>query len=239
MISILLTGVVLMEGGIALLLMTHLAVIRRPLMKGLDVLKIGRGAAAVKTAGVIMLVVLAAIINSMYKIKRRIVKLGLSTPTDQYMLCTHLLQASLLGYALFQGLVINRLHHYLREIISLRMNIEALTKQAKATEAEYTLLQNEHGCQEKGEANDAVSEEVKSFMDVITDLRQKVEELQLNLQEKGKAAKAAEANAIALQKQSEGFLLEYDRLLGDNEHLRSQLASLDRKLSRSDSKKKV
>ncbi|GKC03942.1 B-cell receptor-associated protein 31-like protein [Tanacetum coccineum] len=46
----------------------------------------------------------------------------------------------------------------------------------------------------------------------------------------------AEADTIALKKQSEGFLLEYDRLLEDNQNLRAQLQS-DQRFSNSGSKK--
>lgn len=41
--------------------------------------------------------------------------------------------------------------------------------------------------------------------------------------------RAAEANSLALKKQTEGLQLEYDRLLSDNDSLRAQLAVFDRK----------
>eukprot|EP00249_Psilotum_nudum_P004191 c17735_g1_i2 orf=374-1090(+) len=231
----LLTSIVVMEGCIVILLMIHLTVIQRPLMKGLEVLRTGKGAATVKTVFGSVFIVLAATINSICKIERRTMELGSSTPTDQYVQCNHLLEASLLGYTLFLGLVINRLHHYLQQIVSLRINLETLNKQAKASETEYLRLKALHTSQERVENNYGSSKEIESLKGVISDLRQKVEELQLDLQEKNQAAEAAEANARALQKQSEVFLLEYDRLLEDNQHLRSQLVSLDRRLSHSDS----
>lgn len=80
-------------------------------------------------------------------------------------------------------------------------------------------------------------EEIKVLEDEMGKLRGKVSKLETQLQEKTKEAGSAEANAMALKKQSEGFLLEYDRLLEENQNLRSQLQSLDRKFSFSEGKK--
>lgn len=81
------------------------------------------------------------------------------------------------------------------------------------------------------------SDEVKSRDKEITNLNEQIKQLKVELDSRTKEAKAAEANATALRKQSEGFLLEYDRLLEDNQNLRNQLQSLDLSLSHSDSKK--
>ena len=81
------------------------------------------------------------------------------------------------------------------------------------------------------------AKEIKALEEEMTTLKVKISQLESELEVKTKEASNAEANAIALKKQSEGFLLEYDRLLEDNQNLRSQLQSLDRRLSRSDSKK--
>ena len=65
----------------------------------------------------------------------------------------------------------------------------------------------------------------------------KLKQLESEIETKTKEAKAVETNAKALRKQYVGFLLEYDRLLQENQNLRNQLQSLDRRLSHSGSKK--
>lgn len=81
------------------------------------------------------------------------------------------------------------------------------------------------------------SEEVKALGEEIATLRTKIKKLESECEAKAKEAKAAEAEAEALRKQSEGFLLEYDHLLEDNQNLRNQLESIDQTLSQSDGKK--
>lgn len=81
------------------------------------------------------------------------------------------------------------------------------------------------------------SDEIKSMEDELATLRAKLNQVESELETKAKDVSAAEANAVALRKQSEGFLLEYDRLLEENQNLRNQLQSLDRRLSHSGSKK--
>lgn len=81
--------------------------------------------------------------------------------------------------------------------------------------------------------------EAKTLEAELTSLQEKLKNLELEIGEKTKEANSAEANALALKKQSEGFLLEYDRLLEENQNLRAQLQSLDRRLSHSDTKKSM
>lgn len=83
------------------------------------------------------------------------------------------------------------------------------------------------------------SSEAKTLEVELTSLQAKLRNMELEIDEKTKEANSAEANALALKKQSEGFLLEYDRLLEENQNLRAQLQSLDRRLSHSDSKKSM
>ena len=86
-------------------------------------------------------------------------------------------------------------------------------------------------------SDDGKNGDFKALEEESAALRAKVKNLEAELDEKTKEASSAEANKLALKKQSEGFLLEYDRLLEENQSLRSQLQSLDRRISRSDSKK--
>ena len=83
----------------------------------------------------------------------------------------------------------------------------------------------------------AVFDEIKVKEEEVAKLQDKLKQLESELETKTKDVHAAEANAVALRKQSEGFLLEYDRLLEENQNLRNQLQTFDRRLSRSGSKK--
>eukprot|EP01018_Ginkgo_biloba_P010124 Gb_21743 [translate_table: standard] len=303
MIQLLFT-LVLFEGAVALFLMVNIPPLRKLSIKSLDWVKTGKGPAMVRTLAGTLFVILASSITSILKIQNRAVKIGTITPTDQILMRTHFLEASLMaiiadhpfhfhlrsslptttnpflvdrviapmptifhytaplhmqllvealkfllqllmsdvcgshvflermncilsGFALFLALIIDRLHHYVRELSGLRMSMESLRKQAKSSQDEYFRLKDEKDG----------SDEMKLLKDEIADLRQKLQKLTLDSEAKERDAKAAEANAIALRKQSEGFLLEYDRLLEDNQNLRSQLSAFDRKLSHSDSKK--
>lgn len=61
----------------------------------------------------------------------------------------------------------------------------------------------------------------------IASLNQQVKRLQLETLERTEEAKAAELKVEALKKQSEDLLIEYDRLLEDNQSLRNQLHSIE------------
>ena len=87
--------------------------------------------------------------------------------------------------------------------------------------------------------NGSSSEEAKAKVEEIASLRAKVKKLESECEVKTKDAKAAEAEAEALRKQSEGLLMEYDRLLEDNQNLRSQLESIGNAASQSDGKKNM
>ncbi len=80
-------------------------------------------------------------------------------------------------------------------------------------------------------------DELKALEEETATLRAKLKQLESELETRTKELNASEVNAVALRKQSEGFLLEYDRLLEENQNLRNQLQSLDRRLSHSGSKK--
>ncbi|KAJ6363920.1 hypothetical protein OIU76_028949 [Salix suchowensis] len=114
--------------------------------------------------------------------------------------------------------MIDRLHHYIRELRMRRKSMEAVKKQNRSFE-------------------DGKVEETKTLEAEVSTLREKLKQLQYELEVKSKEVNTSEANAVALSKQSEGFLLEYDRLLEENQNLRSQLQSVDLRLSRSTSKK--
>lgn len=198
--------------------------LRKLVIMGLDRLKRGRGPLMVKTVAGTVLVVLISSVYSMLKIQKRgIEEGGAVNPTDQVLMAKHLLEATLMGAVLFLALMIDRLHHYIRELRIRRKGMEAVKKQTRGYE----------------DVKAANYEEMKTVEEERARLRAELSRLESELKSKTKDADAAEANVSALRKQSEGFLLEYDRLLEENQNLRNQLQSLDRQLSHSGSKKNI
>ncbi|KAL6619971.1 hypothetical protein ACP70R_035110 [Stipagrostis hirtigluma subsp. patula] len=200
---------------------------RRLALLAVDRAKRGRGPVMAKTVAATMLLVLASGGYSVAKIRRRAGELGQLTPTDQVLASRHLLEASLMGngnegrYSLFLGLIIDRLHHYIRELRTMKKNMEAVTKQSRTLE----------------EAKLGGAEEIQGYQKEIASLNEQVKGLKSQSQAKQEELKTAEANSMALQKQSEGLLIEYERLIAENEELRNQLQSIDRRTSHSDNKK--
>jgi B-cell receptor-associated protein 31 len=113
--------------------------------------------------------------------------------------------------------VIDRLHQYIRELRGLKKNVEAVSKQNKMLE----------------EAKHGRSEETMKYQEEITTLNEEMKKLKLQVQEKTEEVHIAEDKTLAIRKQSVSLLLEYDRLLEDNQHLREQLQSIDLRLSSS------
>ncbi|KAG4945931.1 hypothetical protein AAZX31_15G105100 [Glycine max] len=222
MIQLLFTVIFSEASMIALLLFK--TPLRKLVIMGLDRLKRGRGPLMVKTVAGTVLVVLLSSVYSMLKIQKRGIQEGaVVNPTDQVLMAKHLLEATLMVAVLFLALMIDRLHHYIRELRIRRKGMEAVKKQTRGTE----------------DGKVANSEEIKSVEEERARLRAELSRLESELQSKTKDVDGAEANIAALRKQSEGFLLEYDRLLEENQNLRNQLQSLDRKLSHSGSKKNM
>ncbi|XP_057462719.1 uncharacterized protein LOC130752864 [Actinidia eriantha] len=197
--------------------------LRKLVIMGLDRVKRGSGPIVVKTVAGTVFVVMISSVYSIMKIQKRWIDDGDLNPTDQILLSKHLLEASLMGFSLFLGLMIDRLHHYIRELRIRRKSVEAVKKQNQVFEDGKT----------------GGAKEIKALEEEKIALKAKVNQLESEFELKTKEANNAETNALALKKQSEGFLLEYDRLLEENQNLRNQLQSLDRKLSLSDSKKAV
>uniref|UniRef100_A0A6N2KXU7 Endoplasmic reticulum transmembrane protein n=1 Tax=Salix viminalis TaxID=40686 RepID=A0A6N2KXU7_SALVM len=202
-----------------ILLFVFKSPLRKLLIMSLDRVKRGRGPVMVKTVAGTVFLVLMSSVYSMVKIQKRGIDVGgVVNPTDQVLMAKHLLEATLMGSILFLALMIDRLHHYIRELRMRRKSMEAVKKQNRSFE-------------------DGKVEETKTLEAEVSTLREKLKQLQYELEVKSKEVNISEANAVALSKQSEGFLLEYDRLLEENQNLRSQLQSVDLRLSRSTSKK--
>jgi B-cell receptor-associated protein 31 len=222
----LLSTLVITEGTVALLLMINIPPFRKLLMKALDRAKMNSGPAMIKTLAGAMVVILVSSLTSIMKIQARTMQLGAVTPTDQILLKTHMLEASLMGYALFLGLVIHRLHHFLRKIRGLRTTVDTLKMQAGGTQVSP---------KEGKEQNDSKASTL--LKGEIAGLRQKLQKLTLDCEMMENETKSAEENAKSLQKQAEVFLMEYDRLLEDNQNIQSQLSALDKTSPKLDNKK--
>ncbi|KAI3944893.1 hypothetical protein MKW92_041123 [Papaver armeniacum] len=110
----------------------------------------------------------------------------------------HLLEASVMGFSLFLAWMTDCLHHYIRELRLLRKSMEAVKKQSRGFD----------------DTKNGASEEAKAMEEELTSLKANVKKLESECETKKEDVKATEANAKALRKQSEGFLLEYDKVVG-------------------------
>ncbi|KAJ6815538.1 B-cell receptor-associated protein 31-like [Iris pallida] len=209
--------VIFAEGAVALLLLVKIGPLRELAMRMVDQLKTGKGPATVKTLACTMSVLLLSSVASIAKIQNRGAKLGTVTPMDQVLWRTHLLEASLIGFTLFLAFVIDRLHHYLTKLITLRKTIST-------SRDEVERLKKDHlHTQDKEEKH---SKEVKNLQDEVSTLNERLQKLTSELKKQEKRAVDAEAHVASLQNQSEELLLEYDRLLEDNQILQSQAMAL-------------
>ena len=117
------------------------------------------------------------------------------------------------GFCLFLGFLIDRMHHYLRKLIGLRSTAGALRKENERLEKDKLQLK------EKAKKAD---EERKVMKKEISSLTENLNKLKMESAEKDKKVETAEAHVAALQKQAADLLLEYDRLLEDNQNLQNQ-----------------
>lgn len=204
-----------------ILLLLFKTPLRKLLILTLDRVKRGRAPLVVKSVAATVFVIMLYTVYTIQDIQSR--PMDALNPTDHILLATHMLEASLMGFALFLSLMIDRLHHYIRELRLLRKTMEAAKKQNRGFE--------------DGKHNGG--DELKALNEEMSKLRAKIATLDSECEAKEKELKTAEANSVALKNQSEGFLLEYDRLLAENQELRNQLQSLDQSLSHSDGKKNM
>ncbi|KAF5728576.1 B-cell receptor-associated 31-like [Tripterygium wilfordii] len=210
MIQLLFT--VIFSEMVLVLLLLFKTPLRKLAIMGLDRSKRGRGPVVVTTVAGTVSVVLMSSVYSMVKIQERWIDEGsISNPTDQVLMAKHQLEATLMGSILFLALMVDRLHHYIRELHIRRKSMEAIKKQARGFE----------------DGKSISSEEMKVLGEERTAMQEKLKNLESELETKTREVNAAEANQVALRNQSEGFLLEHDRLLSENQQLRSQLQSLD------------
>ncbi|KAL6992824.1 hypothetical protein U1Q18_010940 [Sarracenia purpurea var. burkii] len=213
--------------------------LRKLVIMGFDRVKRGRGKTILKTIGGMVFVMMMSNVYSIVKIQNRRIEDGDLNPTDQYLwfhlnitvVVSFLKQSFELkilglftgaqtwvikhaGFSLFLALMIDRLHHYMRELPIWRKSMEGVHKQNQAFD----------------DGKGLIAERKKALEEELTTLRAKINWLESEVEAKTKEANNSESNALALKTQSEELLLEYDRLLEDNQNLRNQLQSLDRRL---------
>ncbi|KAH9603212.1 hypothetical protein KSS87_003757 [Heliosperma pusillum] len=204
----LMLGIVMAEMSVIILLLFRTP-FRKPIIMGLDSMKRGRGPVIVTTVvGIILLLFLSTVSTVITLRQRDQHPASIVNPTDQLLFFRTLLHASLFGFILFLGLLMDRLHHYIRELRLLKKTIEAAKKQRRILD-------------------DAKNKELKAMEKEINSLKCKINSLEAGCVAKMEEAKASQSKADALKKQSEGLLLEYDRLLEDNQNIRSQLDELN------------
>ncbi|XVF21362.1 hypothetical protein REPUB_Repub12eG0083900 [Reevesia pubescens] len=201
------------EGVVAFLLLVKIGPLRDLVIKSLDQLKTGKGPATMKTIAGTMSVILLSSLMSIVKIQNKGAKLGTMSPMDQVLWRTHLLEASLMGFTLFLGFIIDRMHHYLRKLIGLRSSVGSSKEEVERLQKERMQLK---------EKDDKTSKEIKQLKEEISTLSENLKKLKLESEEKDKTIETAEAHVSSLQKQSADLLLEYDRLLEDNQNLQNQ-----------------
>ncbi|XP_009775442.1 uncharacterized protein LOC107788858 [Nicotiana tabacum] len=203
--------VLCLEGMVAFLLMVKIGPLRELVMKCLDQVKMRKGT-VLTIAGTIAAILFSNFI-SIIKIQNKGAKLGTMTPMDQVLWRTNLLEATLMGFSLFLGFLIDRMHHYLRKLIVLRNNAGSSKKEFESLEKEKLQFK---------EKADKAAEEMKQSQKEISSLTESLKKVKLQLEQKNKLVETAEAHVAALQKQAADLLLEYDRLLEDNQNLQNQ-----------------
>ncbi|KAE9618004.1 hypothetical protein Lal_00037966 [Lupinus albus] len=198
--------VIFAEGVISFLLLVKIGLLRDLVIKSLDQMKMGKGPATVKTIAGTMFVILLSNLMSIVKIQNKGAKLGTMSPMDQVLWRTHLLEASLIGFTLFLGFLIDRVHHYLQKLINLRSNKGSSKEELENLRNETTNLK---------EKEEKSSKEIKL-------LSESLKKMKLESEEKDKRIETAESHVASLQKQAADLLLEYDRLLEENQNLQAQ-----------------
>uniref|UniRef100_A0A803LNM7 Endoplasmic reticulum transmembrane protein n=1 Tax=Chenopodium quinoa TaxID=63459 RepID=A0A803LNM7_CHEQI len=154
------------------------------------------------------------VMKSLDQIQNKGNKLGTMSPMDQVLWRTHLLEASLMGFTLFLGFLIERMHHYLRKLINIRSKVGASKEELEKIEKEKQQLK---------EKEEKASKEITTLQNELSKLTEEIKKLKVESQEKDKTIETADAHVVALQKQAADLLLEYDRLLEDNQNLQTQV----------------
>lgn len=105
------------------------------------------------------------------------------------------------------------MHHYLTKLIRLRSNAGSSKEEVEQLQKEKMQLKDKE---------EKASKELKRLQEEISTLSVNLKKLKSECEQKDKQLETADAHVIALQKQSADLLLEYDRLLEDNQNLQKQ-----------------
>jgi len=119
----------------------------------------------------------------------------------------------LAGFTLFLGFIIDRVHHYLEKLNKLRSNAGASKEEVESIEKEKVELK---------EKEEKASKEIMQLKEQISGLSESLKKTKVECEEKDKRVETAEAHVTSLQKQAADLLLEYDRLLEENQNLQAQ-----------------
>ncbi|KAL8239221.1 hypothetical protein R6Q59_015788 [Mikania micrantha] len=117
--------VLAMEIGVIIIMLFH-SPLRNLIMMGLDRLKQGRGLVTSRTVAATLFIVFVFNLYGIFKTQKRMVEVGTTNPTDQVLFANQVLEASLMGFCLFLGLMIDRLHYYVKELWLLRKSLKAV-----------------------------------------------------------------------------------------------------------------
>ncbi|KVI02308.1 uncharacterized protein LOC112501227 [Cynara cardunculus var. scolymus] len=98
---------------VVILILLFRTPLRKLVMVVMDRLKEGRGP-VMSTVAATLFVFLMSTLYSIMKIQQRSMENGAVNPTDHVLLANHILDASLMGFCLFLGLMIDRLHYYVK-----------------------------------------------------------------------------------------------------------------------------
>lgn len=202
--------VLLAEGVVAFLLVVKVGPLRELVLNGLDQLKMMKG--TVLTIAGVFCAILLSHFFSIARIQNKGAKLGTMTPMDQVLWRTNLLEATLIGFSLFLGFLIDRMHLYIRELIGLQSGAETFKGEVGKLEKEKEMF-NEKAKQ--------AEEEVKKLEKEVSCLKGEIERVEKECKEKEEQIHTAEDQVNSLQKQAADLLLEYDRLLEENQLLQS------------------
>ncbi|XP_022159831.1 uncharacterized protein LOC111026135 [Momordica charantia] len=205
--------VIFAEGVVVFLLLVKIGLLREFVIKNLDQLKMGKGPATVKTIAATMSVILLSSLMNIVKIQNKGAKLGTMSPMDQVLWRTQLLEASLIGFTLFLGFIIDRMHDYFQKLIGLRESIETSKEEVEKLQKEKIKL---------SEKEEKSSKQIKELREELSTLSENLKKLKQECEEKDKRIETADAHVSSLQKQAADLLLEYDRLLEDNQNLQNQ-----------------
>lgn len=106
------------------------------------------------------------------------------------------------------------MHHYLRKLINLRGNVGSSKEELERLRKEKVQFEDKEV---------KSSKEIKKLKEELSSLSESLKKAKLDCEEKDKRVETAEVHVASLQKQAADLLLEYDRLLEDNQNLQAQI----------------